>query len=106
MKVVRQARLELSGGSTPDQLRPCAKTPSYGAVYFLLSISDEEDVYALCCYKCSTTPCGQCNQKFVLSALTHTLGGMQFCMLHPRCSYVSWCGLRVPMAFVWLLAWG
>ena len=22
MKVVRQARLELSGGSTPDQLRP------------------------------------------------------------------------------------
>ena len=23
MKVVRQARLELSGGSTPDQLRPC-----------------------------------------------------------------------------------
>ena len=24
MKVVRQARLELSGGSTPDQLRPLA----------------------------------------------------------------------------------
>ena len=25
MKVVRQARLELSGGSTPDQLRPPGK---------------------------------------------------------------------------------
>ena len=27
MKVVRQARLELSGGSTPDQLRPCMAHP-------------------------------------------------------------------------------
>ena len=26
MKVVRQARLELSGGSTPDQLRPLSLT--------------------------------------------------------------------------------
>ena len=26
MKVVRQARLELSGGSTPDQLRPPSTT--------------------------------------------------------------------------------
>ena len=31
MKVVRQARLELSGGSTPDQLRPPSlyKVPTY-----------------------------------------------------------------------------
>ena len=28
MKVVRQARLELSGGSTPDQLRPPPRAPS------------------------------------------------------------------------------
>ena len=28
MKVVRQARLELSGGSTPDQLRPWDPPPS------------------------------------------------------------------------------
>ena len=27
MKVVRQARLELSGGSTPDQLRPSPEPP-------------------------------------------------------------------------------
>ena len=27
MKVVRQARLELSGGSTPDQLRPTPPLP-------------------------------------------------------------------------------
>ena len=27
MKVVRQARLELSGGSTPDQLRPGSSIP-------------------------------------------------------------------------------
>ena len=33
MKVVRQARLELSGGSTPDQLRPLVHPPPPSQVW-------------------------------------------------------------------------